>query len=403
MSLPPSAAAVPTDPFVASVVAAVRTVIGPADRMVPLHEPEFAGQEWAYVKECLDTGWVSSVGAYVDRFERDLAELTGAKQAVATSNGTSALHACLLLSGVRPGDEVLMPALTFVATANAVAYCGATPHFVDSEARSLGVDAAKLDAYLAEIAQLKNGVCVSARTGAPIRALIVMHVFGHPCDLDALDEVAQRWNVALIEDAAESLGSSLHGVHTGNRGRLSALSFNGNKVITTGGGGAILTNDPELGRRAKHLTTTARVPHRWNFLHDEVGYNYRLPNLNAALGCAQLERLPSMILRKRELAGRYAAAFEGVEGVSFLREPEQTQSNYWLNAIVLAPCRRAQRDAVLEALNNASYMSRPIWTLMHRLPMFQDCPRMDLATSELLEATVVNLPSSPNLVQRTAE
>lgn len=380
-----------------AALAAVRSVLGPAAATVALHEPEFSGSEWSFVKECIDTGWVSSVGSYVDRFERDLCEVTGAAHAVATANGTSALHVCLLLAGVRAGDEVLMPALTFIATANAVSYAAASPHFVESEALSLGVDAAGLDAYLREIALLRDGECFNRHTGARIPALVVMHVFGHPCDLDALAEVADRWHLVLIEDAAESLGARYKGRHTGNVGRVSALSFNGNKIVTTGGGGAILTNDAALGRRAKHLTTTARVPHRWSFLHDEIGYNYRLPNLNAALGCAQLEQLASFVLRKRRLAARYEQAFAEVEGVAFLREPAGTKSNYWLNAVVLAPEHASERDRTLAALNDAGYMSRPIWTLMHRLPMYAGCPRMPLPVAESLEARVINLPSSAKL------
>lgn len=383
--------------IVEDVLGAVRQVLGTPDGTLALHEPEFAGREWEYVKECIDTGWVSSVGSYVERFERDLAAVTGTRHAIATANGTAALHICLLLAGVQAGDEVLMPTLTFIATANAVSYLAANPHFVDSEAGSLGVDAGKLEAHLREVADLIDGVCVNRRTGSKIRALIVMHVFGHPVDLDALSALANRWNLVLIEDAAESLGSSYRGVHTGNVGVVSALSFNGNKVVTTGGGGAVLTNDPELARRAKHLTTTARVPHRWNFIHDEVGYNYRLPNLNAALGCAQLERLPSMIERKRALAARYAAAFADVDGVSFLREPDGTSSNYWLNAIVLNESNANQRDGLLAALNDAGYMSRPLWTLMHRLPMYASCPRAGLSLAESLEARVINLPSSARL------
>ena len=385
------------DSLASRVLGAVREVLGTPSGMIALHEPEFEGNEWQYVKECIDTGWVSSVGSFVDRFERDLAAFTGAACAVATSNGTSALHVCLMLAGVQQGDEVLMPALTFVATANAVSYLGATPHFIDSEDRSFGPDAARLDDYLREIAEVVDGVCRNRSTGAPIRALLPMHVFGMPCDLEALDALASRWHLVLIEDAAESLGSSYHGRHTGNVGRVSALSFNGNKVVTTGGGGAILTNDIELGRRAKHLTTTARTAHRWNFLHDEVGYNYRLPNLNAALGCAQLERLPDMLDRKRRLADRYAQAFASLPGVRFVQEPPGTTSNYWLNAIVLDQASMELRDTVLTVLNDAGYMSRPVWTLMHRLPMYANCPRMNLPVAERLESGVINLPSSAKL------
>jgi perosamine synthetase len=378
------------------IVQAVREVLGPAESPISLHEPEFRGREWDYVKECLDTGWVSSVGAFVDRIERDLADYTGAARAVATANGTAALHVCLILAGVDAGDEVLLPALTFIATANAVSYCGATPHFVDSETVSLGVDAAALEDHLRSVAELRGEQCFNRLTGARIPALVVMHAFGHPADLDALAEVAARWRLVLIEDAAESLGSSYKGRHTGSHGRLSALSFNGNKLVTTGGGGAILTHDEELGRRAKHLTTTARVAHRWSFLHDEVGYNYRMPNLNAALGCAQLERLPDVLARKRELAARYAAAFQRSAGAAFLSEPPETQSNYWLNTVVLND--PALRDETLQALNDAGYLSRPIWTLMHHLPMYANCPRADLSVAEAMERRVINLPSSPSLV-----
>jgi perosamine synthetase len=382
-----------------SILGAVRAVLGEPSTPLPLHEPEFRGREWDYLKECLDSGWVSSAGSFVDRIERDLADYTGAERAVATMNGTAALHACLLLADVEPGDEVLTPTLTFIATANAVSYCKAVPHFVDCEPTSLGVDPVKLDAHMRDCADVREGVCVNRRTGARIRALIVMHVFGHPCDLDALTEVAARWKVTLIEDAAESLGSRYKGRHTGRHGLVSALSFNGNKLVTTGGGGAILTDDPELARRAKHLTTTARIPHSWSFLHDEVGYNYRMPNLNAALGCAQLERLPDMLARKRQLAKRYQAAFQRIAGAEFLSEPDETESNYWLNAIVLLPDHAQRRDALLEVLNDAGYMSRPIWTLMHRLPMYRDCPRSDLTVAEDMETRVINLPSSPALVR----
>ena len=384
----------------ADVLAAVRSVLGETDALIPLHEPEFAGNEWQFVKDCLDTGWVSSVGGYVDRFERDLAAYTSVSHAVVTANGTAALHICLLLAGVEQGDEVLAPTLTFVATANAISYAGATPHLVDSESDTLGVDAERLEDHLAATAIVENGRCLNRSTGATIRALVVMHAFGHPCDLDALSALAERWRLVLIEDAAESLGSLYGGRHTGNVGRVSALSFNGNKVLTTGGGGAVLTNDPLLARRAKHLTTTARVPDRWNFLHDEVGYNYRLPNLNSALGCAQLERLPDMLERKRRLANRYAAAFSGVAGVKFMAEPAGSVSNYWLNTILLSEKQAVARDDVLEALNSAGYMSRPVWTLMHRLPMYAGCPRADLAVAEALSARVINLPSSPHLADR---
>lgn len=387
----------PAAPIAPRLLAAVRSVLGLAPGGVALHEPEFRGREAEYVQDCVASGWVSSVGSYVDRFERDLAAVTGASRAIATANGTAALHVCLLLAGVQPGDEVLMPTLTFIATANAVSYCHAHPHFVESEAATLGVDAERLERHLRETARVEGDTCVNARTGRPIRALVVMHVFGHPCDLEALDALAARWKLVLIEDAAESLGSHYRGRHTGNVGRVSALSFNGNKVVTTGGGGAVLTNDAELGRRAKHLTTTARVAHRWSFIHDEVGYNYRLPNLNAALGCAQLERLDDMLARKRALAARYREALAAVPGLRFFDEPPGTRSNFWLNAVILDAAHAGERDDVLAVLNDAGYMSRPLWTLMHKLPMYAACPRMDVPVAEAMEARLVNVPSSPKL------
>jgi perosamine synthetase len=380
-----------------NILGAVRSVLGVAKEMIPLHEPEFAGNEWEYVKACIDTGWVSSVGSYVNRIETDLAAFTGTAHAIATMNGTAALHICMILAGVAPGDEVLMPTLTFIATANAVSYSGAIPHFVDSEERTLGVDAGRLETYLQTVAKVVDGHCVNQQTGATIRALVVMHAFGHPADLDALAALCERWKLVLIEDAAESLGSYYKGRHTGNVGRMAALSFNGNKVMTTGGGGAVLTNDPELAHHAKHLTTTARVPHRWNFIHDEIGYNYRLPNLNAALGCAQLERVPDMLKRKRVLAHRYASAFTDVPGVRFLTEPDDCRSNYWLNTLVLDPDEAGAHEAVLELLNDSNYMSRPLWTLMHRLPMYTGCPRAHVHVAEGLASRVINIPSSPKL------
>ena len=379
------------------VLAAVRAALPGAALPAPLHAPEFRGREWDYLKDCLDTGWVSSVGAYVDRIERDLETFTGIPHAVAVSNGTAALDVCFRLAGVESGDEVLVPTLTFVATANAITYRGATPHFVDSEERTLGVDPARLEAYLQSVATVVNGTCLNTRTGRPIRAVVIMHVFGHPADVDGLAEVAARWNLVLVEDAAEALGSRWKRRHLGGFGRLAALSFNGNKIVTTGGGGAVLTDDAELARRAKHLTTTAKVPHRWAFEHDEIGWNYRMPNLNAALGCAQLERLPDMLARKAELADRYVRAFEGVEGVRLLRPRGGAEVNHWLNALILDRPDPAARDRLLQTLNDAGYQARPLWTLMHRLPMYADCPRDDLSPAEALEDRVINLPSSAAL------
>ena len=377
-----------------AVLNAVQSVLPSGSGFISLHEPCLAGQEWAYVKECLDTCWVSSVGKFVDRFEEDLAAYTGVKRAIAVVNGTAALHICLLLAGVKADDEILMPALTFIATANAVSYCGAVPHFIDSEEKTLGVDPHKLSAYLKEITEQRPNGCFNRNTGRPIKAMVPMHTFGHPVDLDPLVDVCQSFNITLIEDAAESLGSFYKGRHTGQRGLLSALSFNGNKTITTGGGGAILTNDEELGRLAKHITTTGKVPHTWEFNHDMIGYNYRMPNINAALGCAQLEQLPGFLKAKRYLAEQYRQAFSDIQGIRFFTEPANSTSNYWLNTLLLDEQYAGQRDALLKITNDAGIMTRPAWTLMSKLPMFAGCPKMDLPIAERLERRLINIPSS---------
>lgn len=377
-----------------AVLNALQSVLPAGNGLISLHEPRFAGEEWTYVKECLDTGWVSSVGKFVDRFEEDLAVYTGVKRAIAVVNGTAALHVCLLLAGVKTSDEILIPALTFIATANAVSYCGAVPHFIDSEEATLGADPRKLKVHLEKIAEMRSDGCYNRLTGRRIKAIAPMHTFGHPVDLDPLVEVCQRFDITLIEDAAESLGSFYKGRHTGQWGLLSALSFNGNKTITTGGGGVILTNDEELGRLAKHLTTTAKVPHRWEFNHDMIGYNYRMPNINAALGCAQLEQLPGFLKSKRDLAERYRQAFNNISGISFFSEPANSQSNYWLNTLLLDERSAEQRDALLKASNDLGIMTRPAWTLMNKLPMFAGCPKMDLSVAESLERRLINIPSS---------
>lgn len=377
------------------IVSSIRSVVG--DASVPLHEPYFRGNESCYLQDCIKSTFVSSVGAYVDRFEKELADFTGAKHAVAVVNGTAALHIALRLADVCAGDEVLVPALTFVATSNAIAYCGAVPHFVESDETTLGIDTRALRAYLETNAELQSGVCVNRNTGRIIRALVPMHVFGHPGDIEGLLALAHDFKLALIEDAAESLGSSYHGQHTGTFGRMGTLSFNGNKIITTGGGGAILCNDWELARRAKHLTTTAKVPHRWEFWHDQVGYNYRLPNLNAALGCAQLEQLPRFLDAKRRLYNRYQRAFSALHDVRLLAEPAGCHSNYWLQTLILHSSVAHQRDAILAATNDAGLMTRPIWALNHRLPAFSNSPRMALTCAETLERCTINIPSSAQL------
>ncbi|OCA87871.1 aminotransferase DegT [Bacillus sp. FJAT-27225] len=376
------------------LVEKLRNVLPKERDFIALHEPVFRGNEWEYVKECIDTSWVSSVGKYVDLFEEKLAEYTGVKKAVAVVNGTAALHVSLKLVGVEQGDEVLIPALTFIATANAVVYTGAVPHFVDSEHKTLGLDPRKLRDYLSEISEMKNGFCVNKKTGRRIKAVVPMHTFGHPVNLDLLTELCAEYNIELVEDAAESLGSYYKGIHTGNVGKISALSFNGNKVITTGGGGAILTNDEELGKLAKHITTTAKVPHKWEFNHDMVAFNYRMPNINAALGCAQLEKLPDYLDKKRALTNVYIEELEGFNGISVFKEPEFAKSNYWLNALVLDDGFEQYRDEILTETNNNGIMTRPAWTLMHQLPMFKDNPKMELHVAESLQNKLINIPSS---------
>lgn len=377
------------------IVDAVRSVIGP--QAVALHEPRFGGNEWQYLKECLDSTFVSSVGQYVDRFESELAAFTGARRAVAVVNGTAALHVALQLVGVERGDEVLVPALTFVATSNAVSFCGAVPHFVDSEERTLGMDPAALRAHLRATTEQRNGLCINRDTGRVIRALVPMHTFGHAVDIEGLLAVAHDFGLQLVEDAAESLGTTVGGRHTGTFGRVGTLSFNGNKTITTGGGGALLFNDAELAQRAKHLTTTAKQPHRWEFVHDAVGYNYRLPNINAALGCAQLEQLPGFLQEKRRLYGQYRDAFAGVRGVRLMEEPAGTRSNYWLQTLLLDENNSGQLEAVLQALNDAGLMSRPAWALNNTLAPYRNAPSAQLPGASSLARRIVNVPSSAGL------
>ena len=389
-----SAATIAKDIDIESVVASIAKAIVTKDRPVHLHEPRFAGRERDYVDECITTGWVSSAGRFVDEFESQLAKLCGTKAAIAVVNGTAALHVALHLAGVGRDDEVILPALTFVATANAVTYCSAIPHFVDAEDQHLGLDVAKLKAHLERIAEKKNGVCINRKTGRAIRAVVPVHVFGHPADMDALNAVCATYSIPVIEDATESLGSTYRGRPCGSLSRIGVLSFNGNKIVTTGGGGALLIDDVDLARRAKHLTTTAKIAHQWAFIHDEIGWNYRLPNINAALGLAQLEQLAGFVAAKRRLARRYIDAFANVRGVTSVVEPEGTASNYWLNAILLDDDSGAGRDAVLKATHAAGLLTRPLWTPMHRLAMFENCPRGDLTVSESIARRLINLPSS---------
>lgn|SRR3990167_5869088 len=374
------------------IVLAIQSVIG--NGPVALHEPQFSGNEWKYVKECLDTGWVSSVGKFVDRFERELASYTDAKYAITVVNGTAALHLALQLAGVQSNDEVLVPGLTFIATANAVSYCGAIPHLIDSEERTLGVDPEALRDYLKTIAEIQNNLCINRVTGRIIRAIIPMHTFGHPVDIEGIVSIAKDFHLVIIEDAAEALGSRIDDQHVGTFGIMGALSFNGNKTITTGGGGAILTNDALLAKHAKHLSTTAKLPHRWEYRHDEVGYNYRLPNINAALGCAQLEQISDLLRAKRQLFQAYQHAFQSIVDVSLVTEPIGCQSNYWLQTIILDHAVAEFRDEILLKTNEVGVMTRPAWSLMHQMPFYKACPQMPLPIAESLEKRLINIPSS---------
>ena len=366
-----------------------RTIHGQG--FVPLHRPVFEGNEKQYLANCIDSNFVSSVGAKVVEFEQHIASFTGAKYAIATVNGTAALHVALQLAGVQRDDEVITQALTFIATCNALSYAGAHPVFVDVDRDTLGLSPGALRRWLSANVELRGGKAFNRGTGRRIAACVPMHTFGIPLRIAEIVAICDEYGIAVVEDAAESLGSWVGDRHTGTFGKLATLSFNGNKVITTGGGGMIVTDDEALARRAKHLTTTAKIPHPYEFVHDEVGYNYRLPNLNAALGCAQMELLPKMLEIKAEVAARYRGFFAGT-GVRFVEPLPGTTANYWLNAIVL-DCE-ADRDALLEYTNSREVMTRPIWRLMSRLPMFQHCQHDGLENSRWLEARVVNLPSS---------
>lgn len=359
-----------------------------------LHEPVFKGNEKQYLNECIDSGYVSSVGSFVNRFEEMIVEYTGANYAVAAVNGTSALHVALLLAGVEPGDEVITQVMTFVATANAISYTGASPVFLDVDEDTLGLSPDSLKEFLTLNTEMKEGVCINKLSGRPVRACLPMHTFGHPCRIEDILNLCKKYNIILIEDAAESIGSLYKGKHTGTFGLLGILSFNGNKTITTGGGGMIITNDELLAKKAKHITTTAKIPHKWEYAHDYTGFNYRLTNLAAALGCAQMERLPDFIESKRGIALQYQSFFSSFE-LRFIVEPPGARSNYWLNAVVLES--KKQRDEFLKFTNNNGVMTRPVWRLMHKLPMYRRFYCGKLSNSEYFEERIVNIPSSPVL------
>ena len=370
----------------------IRKTFNEDENFIPLHEPRFIGNERKYVLDAIDSTFVSSVGEYVDKFESMMCEITGAKYAIATVNGTNALHLALLLAGVENGDEVLTQSLTFVATANAISYANAKPHFVDVDKETMGMSPFLLKKHLQNIAVIKNGVCYNKNTNRRISACVPMHSFGLPSYIDEIISVCNEYNIPVVEDAAESLGSSYKKQHTGTFGLLGVFSFNGNKITTSGGGGVIITNDEKLAEKAKHLSTQAKISHKWEYRHDAIGYNYRMPNINAALLCAQLEQLDSYIKNKRELSAMYSKFFENEKNITLARETKEAKSNYWLNAIILE--NKKARNTFLEYTNSKKIMTRPIWTLMNKLDMFLNCPKSDLTNAEWLEDRVVNITSS---------
>ena len=376
------------------IIGFIKEVFGNQE-FTPLAVPVFAGNEKKYMEECIDTTFVSSVGKFVDRFENDMAAYAGCKKAVVCVSGTNALHMSMMLVGVERDDEVLTQALTFIATCNAISYIGAHPVFIDVDMSTMGLSPDALKEWLVKNAEVKNGHCYNKKTGRRVKACVPMHTFGHPVRIVEIANLCEEYHIELVEDAAESIGSLYKGKHTGTFGKIGAISFNGNKTITTGGGGMMLFNDEELAAHAKHLTTQAKVPHRWEFRHDHVGYNYRMPNINAALGCAQLENLDKFIASKRQLALEYAEYFKDVEDIQFFTEPEDTFSNYWLQAVILKD--KDAQQAFLQQTNDNGVMTRPIWELMNRLPMFEQCENDGLKNTIWFADRVVNIPSSVRL------
>lgn len=400
-----------------STIDFIKSVYGNKE-FTPLAVPVFAGNEKEYLNECIDTTFVSSVGKFVDRFEEDMAKYTGAKKAVVCVSGTNALHMSLMLAGVERDDEVLTQALTFIATCNALSYIGAHPVFLDVDKTTMGLSPDAMKEWLQANAEIRDNktatkidiqshteyptlqyplepdtkACYNKTTGRRIKACVPMHTFGHPVRIEEIANLCKEWHIELVEDAAESIGSLYKGQHTGTFGRIGAISFNGNKTITTGGGGILLFNDEELGKYAKHITTQAKVPHRWEFRHDHIGYNYRMPNINAALGCAQLENLDKYVASKRKVAAEYIEYFKNVDGIDFFAEPENTFSNYWLSAVVLKD--KESQLAFLQETNDNGVMTRPIWELMNRLPMFENCQNDGLKNTIYFADRVVNIPSS---------
>jgi len=365
------------------------------DDFIALHEPRFLGNEKKYLGECIDSTFVSSVGKFVDRFEAEFAKYVGSKYAVACVNGTAALHAALHVAGVTANDEVITQALSFVATSNAISYCNAKPIFLDVDKSTMGLSAEALQTFLEKNCRIKEGVCQNRLSGKTIKACVPMHTFGHPCEIDTIAKLCKKWHITLVEDSAESLGSYYKTQHTGTFGQMGVFSFNGNKIITSGGGGVVVTDDEVLAKKLKHITTTAKVAHKWEYIHDEIGFNYRLPNINAALLVAQMEQLNTFLADKRELAKAYETFFDSFDNIEFIREPKNAKSNYWLNAILFQ--KREQRDTFLEYANTHGVMSRPVWQLLSELTMFQNCYNDGLNNAKYFQERVVNIPSGVRL------
>jgi len=376
----------------------LQRVFGIQGEFVPLHQPSFSENDYAYIKKCLDTTFVSSAGKFVDEFEARLAFYTGSKHAIAVVNGTSALHIALKVAGIKKNDEVFVPSLSFIATANAVNYLGAVPFFVDVNTNDLGLDAEALEDLLKSIAEPAFGEFRNKKTGRRLKGLVPMHTFGHSADMDNLNKVASDFKLELVEDAAEALGSFYKGRHAGTTGKLGIMSFNGNKIITTGGGGVILTDEPTLAKKARHIASTAKIQHPFEYIHDEIGYNYRMPNLNAALGCSQLEKLPELLKSKRELFSLYKSLFSDVSGVKLFEEPCYCKSNYWLQTIILSKQSLEERNKILKRTNDVGINTRPAWTLLHTLPPYRGNPRGNLSVSKKLFKSIINLPSSACLI-----
>ena len=378
------------------IINGIRTVAGKNN--LPLHEPRFDEVEIKNLQKCIDSSYVSTVGKYVNIFEKNISDFTGAKYAIAVVNGTSALHLALKLVGVDRNHEVICPSLTFIGTVNAISYLGAKPHFVDCEEKTLGIDPLALSNWLEEISIKKGNKTFNKKTGRLISAIIPMHTYGHPAKIDQLLKISKEYNLNLVEDAAESLGSFYNKKHTGTFGKIGILSFNGNKIITTGGGGALLTDDSSLAKKAKHISTTAKVPHKWRYIHNEIGFNYRLPNINAALGCAQFEKIEKFLNSKRDLFNKYNEVFDSIEGIKLFKEPENSKSNYWLQTIILENGYENEFEMILENTNRNNIMTRPAWDLIHELEMYLDCPRSPLPVSKSLSKRIINIPSSAFLI-----